>query len=68
MSEHFSGRAGHMQVRLFTVAEEHRIDLRSSWGTGFNIGVRHLPDIVAALREAERAARRAGLLTTDGDA
>lgn len=56
-----------VRVRLLNAGySTFRVDVRTyhgpSPGTGLNVSVRHLPAIVAAMREAEEEAERLGLL------
>jgi hypothetical protein len=47
-----------LTVSIIEKGGEARLALRTSWGTGLTIPTDRIPEIIHALKQAERAARR----------
>jgi hypothetical protein len=56
----YSASVGHLTVTVFEQAGEIRLDLRTSWGTGLGMDAARLPELIEALRGAEKRTKRAG--------
>jgi hypothetical protein len=66
---HYSETVGHLEIAVVEKGDETRLTFRTSWGTGLTIPTDRIPEIIHALKGAERATRRAHARTVrDGAA